>query len=293
VRHDPGWSRQTLLWALVSLMCAACTLLPRTSGGAASAHPLQSNTPPGSSAGTIAEATARAGGYQLSLRLAGGPYFLSELLTVWVSLGNHTGHALTLDGDTTPDRASPALDVRVSGGTSPTYALPFINSFPGPPPLPYLLPAGQSLSMTLLIPLTASGRLTIAARAAFPRAPHQEPDGAYSSVSTDPFTGHEPFVTITVSPRVPPDRVLLLKLRRGSKVTATPADTRQRPALLYQERLSCQWPTFLELSGTRYWSQLPVGGVTRYECDDKPATWSVMISAPGYAIAAVTYRRKN
>jgi len=59
--------------------------------------------------------TGEAGGVQISLQLAPGPYFLSELLPVQIELRNHTGHALLLDGDPTLDSGIPALEQ----GTAP------------------------------------------------------------------------------------------------------------------------------------------------------------------------------
>ncbi len=118
-------SWQALRWGLVSLLLTAGTLFPKASSGAVATRLPHAPVRTWSSSSVIGEAIGEAGGIQLSLRLATGPYFLSELLPVRIALRNHTSHALSLDGDPTPDFANPALGVSTSGGTFPTYALPF------------------------------------------------------------------------------------------------------------------------------------------------------------------------
>src|SRR5690349_13770219 len=64
----------------------------------------------------VTSATAQSGGVQLSLRISDGPYFLSELLPVTISLVNHSGAAIRYGGD-----PRQALGAVTQGGTKPYY----------------------------------------------------------------------------------------------------------------------------------------------------------------------------
>jgi len=181
---------------------------------------------------------------------------------------------------------SPRLGVRAQGGGTPIYALPFLNTFPAGPARNYSLRAGQRVVLALLVPLTASGRLTIAAQAYFTPVSHREREGVYSSVSTDPFKGRQPSLLIAVSSHIPVNRVIHLRQSHGDHSITASVGGAHQPAFVYQDRLACGGSTLVELAGTRYWIPLPVGGVARPSCSNVPSEWSLMVSAPGYAISA-------
>ncbi len=264
----------------------ATLFLSSSAPGAAAPYlvPALGGAPSLSSAVGVVRGEAR--GVQISLHLAPGPYFLSELLPVQIELRNHTRHSLFLDGDPTPDFGIPVLGVRDQGGSAPTYVLPFINTFPAGPARTFNLPAGQRVMLALLVPLTASGQLTIAAQAHFTPVSHRERAGVYSAVSTDPFKGRQPTLLIAVSSHIPVNRVIHLRQSHGDHSSTASVGGAHQPAFVYQDRLACGGSTLVELAGTRYWTPLPGGGVARPSCSDVPSEWDIMVGAPGYAISA-------
>ncbi len=81
------------------------------------------------------EATVRAAGLQMSLRIAPGPYFLGQLVHVRAALINQARKGVWVLGEQTwgktPVGGRSALNVLLSGGSAPTYQLPFFPGFVG------------------------------------------------------------------------------------------------------------------------------------------------------------------
>jgi hypothetical protein len=141
--------------------------------------------------------------------------------------------------------------------------------------------------MDFLVPLRASGAVTLAAQACLfsEVAKHQ---GYVRKTEVQPFPEGWPSVVIDVEPDVPPDRLLTLA-QAGARVVAT-ASTATAPELLYQYVVTCTNPVGQRISrGTRDWQPLPADGLPEPACAGRDKHWQVMIATPGYAIASASY----
>ena len=237
-------------------------------------------------------ATVRGGGLQMSLHLPRGPFFLGELLPVTVSLSNHSAKAVGYLGAPTGDACVPAFQVDLTGGSPPLYTLPAMLHPQCPAPMPRQLGAGQTLTVPLLVPLTASGRVTLTARATFVSVTRGRGTLIISSGPGPFITGGWPSTTITVAPHAPADRAIHLLhvgpldlpfLHVDSQVFVdAPRDAASH--LLYQSSATCTGIG----EGTLYWQPLASTVIREPGCgsDEK---WTMMVSAPGCAIAAGTY----
>ncbi len=230
----------------------------------------------------------------MSLRIAPGPYFLGQLIHVRASLINQARKGVWVLGDRawgkTPVGGRSALNVLLGGGSAPTYHLPFFPGFVGGGViLPQRLDPGQRIVMDFLVALTASGRVTLLATAEFYRR------GAGGAFAFDqlpsPFPYGGPSLQISVSPRPPATRVLLLrKTRDGLRVVSPPS---AHPSLLYASFFQCTAPPS-STSGLRAsaegpddWQPLPTDVIFQPACAPGwTLLWQVMVSAPGYAITS-------
>jgi hypothetical protein len=237
-------------------------------------------------------ATVRAGGLQVSLYLPRGPFFLGELLPVTVSLSNHSAKAIGYLGAPTAIACIPALRADLTGGSPPLYTLPAMLLPHCPAPLLRRLGAGQTLIMHLLVPLTASGRVTLAAHAMFASVTRGGSGTLTISSGPGPFMARWPSMTITVAPQAPPDRAIHLfhvgpldlpfPHVHSQVFVAAPRDAASH--VLYQSSATCTGMG----EGTLYWQPLRSTVIHEPGCGSDE-TWTIMVSAPGYAIAGGTY----
>src|SRR5215469_5031526 len=114
--------------------------------------------------------TSSAGGFAMGMRLTAGPYFLSELLAVDLSLTNQTDQAVYLgfpfEQDTCGYHSSNDTGVHILGGSKPAYTLPLPTDHSCPvsaAPFYYgiVLQPGQTHSVYRYLPLTLSGQMTL------------------------------------------------------------------------------------------------------------------------------------
>jgi hypothetical protein len=216
-----------------------------------------------------------------------GPYFLSELLLVHVSLHNHSGHAIWYDGYPSPVPGKSALFVTVTGGAQPLFDLPWHAPFHGPRPPLGKLNAGETLSMDFLVPLTASGAVTLTARGRL-LASVVERASVITTTEWHPVPTGWPAVVLHVASQAPSERILHLH-RRGTQVMVTAAHG-MVPLLLYQDLVTCTGPGQTKtMIGTNDWRPLPADGLREPDCPGTQKHWQVMVSAPGFAIASARY----
>ena len=107
---------------VVGVLIGASLLLFRSSLHQNAARPPTDSTGP--------TAHTQVNGLEASIHLVTqGPYFLSELLSVDVSLTNHTHMPFELLGTNKPDSScfSSALSAQITGGSAPTYILPRLD----------------------------------------------------------------------------------------------------------------------------------------------------------------------
>lgn len=225
-------------------------------------------------------AQAQVGGLEVSMRvLIGGPYFLSELLPVDVSLTNHSGKAVSLAGirGTANLCFSSALMVQVTGSGKPSYKFPRIDYACTQPFFMTQVKAGQTLTIHQYVPLTKSGAVTLTMT------------GTLLSSRANPLAGHWPSVHIQVSTQIPPDRALSLQNQPGRVQIIVPAGA--KPHLLAMQSVTCanytgsysQWTPFstTELHEPKSFVQ------GRWQsCPTQRSRWVYIISAPGYPIVS-------
>jgi hypothetical protein len=203
-----------------------------------------------------------------------GPYFLSELVAVDVSLTNQTGRSVEFDGSNRPDIGcySSALSVQITAGSAPTFEMPKLSI---PCALPFYMTTvapGQSLTIHYFLPVTRSGEVTITM------------GGMRDSRQTSPLDGHWPSVSIDVDSQIPANRALSLQSQGAQVIVQGPLEAQAH--LLYWESITCDK---YEGGGSRLdWSPLPTFVLSQPDCPTAHRHWAYIVSAPGYATVAGT-----
>jgi hypothetical protein len=215
-------------------------------------------------------ATVDVGGLVLTLDIAPGPYFLRELLPVSVSLTNHTRATVHVPRGEGMSGCGGAFNVTQDGGGAPTYQMPttpFIFSCPLMP-LDDLAPGQTRSAPDLLLPLQASGHLTLTAHVAFFRM--------------NPFAGREPALSLTVAPSAPPDRTLNLWRHTSRVIVLGPPGALAH--LVYMFNASAGGCG----TGNFGWEPLRLPVLDAHPCAGRYGTWTYAVGAPGYAVASET-----
>lgn len=256
----------TLLLAIGCLSVGWWGLRSSTETEATNSSPLPVNGP---------AVSASSKGITVSMHIApNGPYFLSELIAVDISLTNHTPSVVSL-----PEGCGPSLWAELTGGGPPTYNLPPtpIMSCPGPIDGPPISP-GATVTSHQMLPLTASGHVQLAAGRTMVKTS--------ASVSQD---APSPTIGVTVNPHIPAGRTL--SLRREGAVVAVNATAAAREHLFYSYSISCGDPNNGGTTETSNytWESLPGEVISPPGCPGANPQWHVSVSAIGYAIASATY----
>lgn len=202
--------------------------------------------------------------------LINGPYFLSELLPVDVSLTNHAQHTIVLAGTgRTADQCfASALMVRLTEGSKPSFTFPKLDTFCTLPAFMTQVKPGQTLTISQYVPLTMSKGVTLTM-------------GPANQYATDPLKGHWPEIRIQVNTHVDPDRALSLQ-SQGKQVTIhVPAGLQAH--LLFMETITCG--TYENGNGGQ-WTALSTNTLQEPSCPTVPRHWNYIVSAPGYAIVS-------
>jgi hypothetical protein len=226
--------------------------------------------------------TVNAGGLVLTMRTARGPYFLRELLPVGLSLTNHSNATVHVPRGSC--MYGGALGVTEEGGGAPTFRVPMLGGLFGGGPGIFatddLVPGQTCATPDVLLPLTASGRITLTAHAALTSITAMV-GGGTRITNLDPFTGHAPELALTVAPSAPPDRTLTLWRHTSRVVVLGPPGALLHLDYMYAASSGGCW------TGGG-WAPLRMPVLDAHPCAGVYGTWSYAIGAPGYAIASDT-----
>ncbi|HEY0753486.1 MAG TPA: hypothetical protein VGD98_05955 [Ktedonobacteraceae bacterium] len=247
--------------------------------------------------------TTQWAGLEMSMKVTAGPYFLGEMLSVDLSLTNHTHPKLTLAGSlyTAFPCSSPSLLPEQTGGTAPHYALyteprPFVYHCPadgaGPESHPGLAP-GQTVSASVPTLLTNSGAVTLTGAAFF----YGSGNYADWQTRTGLLTGHLPVMHLLIATRVPADRVILLQRENSKAVVHAPTGVQLLAVTYMLCHSSAQ--NIDQPVGNDDWQPLASPTLERPNCPDTSwwsngqkvtvkwtiIVWDYAIAAPGYAVA--------
>ncbi|HEY7419053.1 MAG TPA: hypothetical protein VH593_27980 [Ktedonobacteraceae bacterium] len=244
-------------------------------------HEASSLSAPLNSQGKDVTVTSSAGGFEMTMRLTGGPYFLSEMLAVDISLTNHTDKAVHVgypfEGYTCGYSSSADTGVQIVGGSKPQYTLPLSTDHSCPPPLQghAVLNPGQTLSVARYLPLTLSGQMTLIEKTQF-----YQSGGAnnFPEPTASPLDNHWPSLHITVSPSIPVNRTLSLQ-RTNTQVTVLAPSGKQ---LVYMYTISCP-----SVGGGNFtWEPISTTTIKPYDdyCRRVQVDWTFAFAVPGYAI---------
>lgn len=225
-------------------------------------------------------------GLEMAMNVTSGPYFLSELLAVDLSITNHSHPTLMMHGWVgTGACFDTALFLRQTGGTSPhdalyTLPIPFIYNCPvmGPGFGSTLAP-GQTETVHLYTLLTSSGDVTLTGTASFylSKTDYQGSPG--------PLAGHFPTLAIHVASQIPTDRMLSFQPKGSQVVIQAPAGVQliDQTYILCQDSSYHSWP-----GGYEDWKPLPTNTLQRPECSgigsETITLWKYAIGAAGYAV---------
>jgi len=279
-------SRRSRFWRLANAIAAVLVVGLIT--GAASVffnrHPTSSGAiPDGSPAGVPAGAvllSSQLDGLDFKFSTTDGPYFLSELLAIDITLTNHSQQDMMLDGSIGLNTCNGAFSAQITRGEKPQYDFPIVTMMSCPPGRGSLLAAGKSLTVHGYIPITGSGNVTITAQVRIStliKNQNGTPGTWQSSISS----GEAVATAITVSPQIPSDRTILLERRGEDILVNAPASIRSH--LLFFYTVSC-----LHGSGTNgTWEPLLTTKLSKPYCDDASRHWVYAVGAPGYAIASM------
>jgi hypothetical protein len=262
--HLPRFVNGLVAVLVVGVLVGASLLLFRSS--------LHQNVAPPPTDATGPTARTQVNGLQATIHLVTqGPYFLSELVAVDVSLTNHTHMPFVLDGSNRPDSScfSSALSVQITGGSAPSYTLPGLAIVCLQPLFLTTLAPGQTLTIDYYLPVTKSGEVTIMMGGM--RGPHQ----------ANPLDGHWPSLRIRVEPQVPSNRVLSLHDQGARVIIQAPPAARAH--LLYRETITCDQ---YGGGGPTDWSPLSTTVLSQPACLTAHKHWAYIVSAPGYSIVA-------
>ena len=235
-------------------------------------------------------ATAEVKGIAMSLRLTpAGPYFLSELIAVDVSLTNHTHTSVHLDGPSQAGPCGSALGVEMTGGGPPHYELPNATTHSCPWMGGTTVKPGQTLTIRQLLPLTESGNITLTGATKFLTATIEQGQRVITA-TPGPLDGHWPTIRLTVDPHIPANRAL--SLHRESSLVYVTAPLAAHGHLLYLFNLTCsdQNGPGSTWTGNFVWEPLLGGVVHQPGCPGVRPRWTISVSAVGYAIASGSYQ---
>lgn len=233
-------------------------------------------------------------GLTLSLRVASGPYFLSELLAVRLTLTNASQTTDMVQGMPTDNACDQTMYASLTGGHDPTYTSFNVGEIHCPFSSNDLHP-GQAWSFVQFLPLTASGNVEITAQTGSFFTAIPGPDGSTDYAGNPgPFADHFPALHITVAPVIPPDHTIVLRPSDTSSPHSVSilAPLGARSHLYYMEVTSCQIGPGGEYDSIPLWQPITSTMLNEPTLDQESSctpgskAWSYAVAAPGYAIAS-------
>lgn len=246
--------------------------------------------PVGSSdaSGLTVVASSTADGLTMSLAITPGPYFLSEMLAVKVTLINNSQKnvypGLPFSGGSCG--YYPGVEITYTGNPQFTIPIAFDHSCPYIPARPETLKPGQTISKLGYIPLQQSSQLTLTAPANFYSGPGSQQIFPGPTSVPNPFGSQGLVARIHVSPAIPANLKIPFKVQGYNAIVEAPSSA--RGPLLYAYSIGCQdynndggstW------SGNFGWDTLTNATVRRPGCPGKNLQWSFAFAIPGYAVA--------
>lgn len=224
--------------------------------------------------------TSSAGGFEMVMRLTDGPYFLSEMLAVDISLTNVSDKAVNLgypfEGYACGYNSSYDTGVQIVGGSKPAYTLPMPTDHSCPPLLrgSIVLKPGRTLSVHRYLPLTLSGQMTLVGKTQF----YKPEANNFPEPTASPLDNHWPSLQITVNPHIPADRTLSLQ-RTNTQVTVLAPSGAQ---LVYMYTIACT-----NTGGGNFgWEPISTTTIKPFDdyCRGVQVDWTFAFAVPGYAI---------
>ena len=238
--------------------------------------------------GLTVVASSTADGLTMSLAITPGPYFLSEMLAVKVTLTNNSQKnaypGLPFSGSSCG--YYPGVGIAYTGNPQFPIPIAFDHSCPYIPARPATLKPGQTMSFLGYIPLQQSGQLTLTSPANLYTGPASQQIFPEPTSIPDPFGSQGLVARIHVGPTIPADRRIPFKVQGYNAIVEAPLSA--RGPLLYAYSIGCQdynndggstW------SGNFSWDTLTNATVRRPGCPGKNLQWSFAFAIPGYAVA--------
>jgi hypothetical protein len=232
--------------------------------------------PPG-----MVSVSSSAGGFEMTLSLTKGPYFLSELLVTQISLTNHTDKTAYVDVPFVGSSCGYVTGIQVTGEDNPQFVINISTDHSCPFSVnDTAIKPGQTLTAVKYLPLTNSGHLTLTAETDFYSSDAQS-RGLFPKQISSPLDGHWPTISINVTSKVPANRMISYH-RVGPRVFI---DAPQPVQYLYG--VSCSdynndgGGTG---SGNFGWQALTKNVVGEPGCPGKDVHWTFAFGLPGYAI---------
>lgn len=218
------------------------------------------------------------GGLEASLRITSGPYFLSELLGVQITLTNHSNKSFLLDGFATDiNYCDGVFRVNAVGSDEPHYNFPINIEYMSCPGAQTQLDVGKTFMVPGYVPLTKSGQVTITSEARFLSVAKDTTGHELITGGNGPLDGHWPAIHIFVSAI---DRTLPVQ-QQGSQITID-APTAIQSHVVYFYSVSC----VAQIGTNGKWTLVTTQTLQQPECSGANKHWSFAVSAPGYAIAS-------
>ncbi|GCE15509.1 hypothetical protein [Tengunoibacter tsumagoiensis] len=227
----------------------------------------------------------QAGGFEMTLGITQGPYFLGEMLEVNIKLTNHTSKVQWVASPFSKSACGYTDSIEMQENVKPAFELPPTDHRcpSGAAGHLQILP-GHTLSTQKYFVLQWSGSITLTSTIDFLE---QNNDQWYQPVKS-PLEGHWPTLHLHVASQVPPDRLLTAHVTDKSiTVDASPS-----AHLQYLFGFTCtngpgsgSENTDNYGSGNYGWQPLKSTTVNRPACSMKHITWSYAIGVPGYAVA--------
>lgn len=235
-------------------------------------------------------------GFEMSLKITPGPYFLSEFLEADLSITNHTRttHSLFSPGGLP---CNWPLKIAIEGGGSPHVtdiwpnwaglltreALRSCNwpSFMLSSSVGIRLLAAQTRTFKQYVQLTSSGHVTLTAHVAFTKATNWVGLSDSHTISTEALLAS---LHLSVSARIPSDRNLSFKEKNMQAIVYVPPAARGH--LLYETVYDCDQGAYGWDAKTDIRISLPTLTLQKPQwCSSLSGKilWVYVVSAPGYA----------
>lgn len=223
-----------------------------------------------------------AGGFEMTLSLTPGPYFISELVAVQISLTNQTQKTANVGIPFVGSACGYVTGVQVTGEDTPQFVIPipmdhscpfFVNSTPIKP--------GQTLTSVKYLPLTNSGHLTLTAGTQFYNKVISQSLYSFPKQIASPLDGHWPTMSIDVASKVPANRTISYT-RVGPRVFINaPQPVQYLYSVFCSDYNNDGGGTG---TGNYGWQALTKNVVGEPGCPGKNVQWAFAFGLPGYGI---------